>query len=234
MKRALAAIVLLSGSSLAAAQTCGQRVDADLRLDRDLHCPGAAALRVARSGVTIDLAGHTISGGLDTNAIEATAVRDVRIVGPGRIAGVGTGIEATRVQGLSVTGVAFDHVGSGVRLHNSSRSEVAHNTFDHVAGHAVVVLSLPHALTRGNAHAIHDNVITRSEYGVLLDGHDAGDSIVADNRFDDIGAIAILDAAGGNRTDDNAFGNVGVADIAIHAWRTITGARSWNRSTCRR
>ena len=214
MKRALAVVVLLSGSSLAAAQSCGQRVDADLRLERDLHCPGQTALHVARSGVTIDLAGHTISGDVDTTAIEATALRDVRIAGPGRIAGVGTAVEATRVQGLAVTGIEFTDVGSGVRLHNSSRGEVANNTFDRVAGHAVVVLSLPYSLTRGNAHAIHDNTITRSEYGVLLYGEDAGDSIVADNRFDDIGAIAILDASGGNRTDDNTFGTVGVTDIA--------------------
>lgn len=214
MKRALAAALLLSLSGLAAAQSCGDLVSANLRLERDLHCPGGTALTVARGNLSIDLNGHTISGDADTLAIEATALRDVRIVGPGRIAGVGTGIEATRVRGLTVTGVEFVDVGDGVRLHNSSRSEIAHNRFDRVAGHSVAVLSLPYALTRGNGHAIHDNRITRSEYGVLLDGFDAGDSVVARNRFDEIGTFAVLDGGAYNRVDDNAFGRIGVADVA--------------------
>ena len=214
MKRVLAVAVLLSLSGVAASQSCGDVVTTNLRLERDLHCPGGTALTVARSGITIALNGQTISGDVDTLAIEATAVREVRIVGPGRIAGVGTGIEATRVRGLSVTNVAFVDVGDGVRLHNSSRSEIAHNRFDRVAGHSIAVLSLPYALTRGNGHAIHDNSVTRSEYGVLLSGFDAGDSSVAHNRFEDIGTFAVLDDGSWNRVDDNEFGSVGVADVA--------------------
>ena len=214
MKRVLAVAVLLSLSGFAAAQSCGDVVTTNVRLERDLHCPGGTALSVARSGVTIALNGHTISGDADTLAIEATALRDVRNVGPGRITGVGTGIEATRVRGLSVKNVAFIDVGDGVRLHNSSRSEIAHNRFDRVAGHSVAVLSLPWSLTRGNGHSIHDNSVTRSEYGVLLSGFDAGDSIVARNRFDDIGTFAVLDDGSWNRVDDNEFGDAGVADVA--------------------
>jgi hypothetical protein len=162
--------------------------------------------------------GHTIRGDLDTTAVEATAVRDVRVLGPGRITEVGIGIEVTRVRGLVVTGVEFVDVGNGVRLSNSSRSEIAHNRFDRVAGHAVAVLSLPYALVRGNAHAIHHNTVAHSEYGVLLGGSDAGDSAVHDNRFGAIGTFAILDAGHApNRLDHNAIGEVGVAEIAHRA-----------------
>ena len=214
MKRLLASAVLLSLSGLAAAQSCGQLVESNLRLDRDLYCPGGTALLVARSGVTIDLNGHTISGDVGSTAISATALRDVAIVGPGRIAAVGTGVEATRVSGLVVSDVAFVDVGDGVRLHNSSHAEIARNHFDGVAGHAVAVLSLPYALTRGNGHAIHDNVVTNSEYGVLFSGFDAGDSLVTNNRFEGIGSIGVLDDGPYNRIDRNEFGYVGVADVA--------------------
>jgi len=214
MKRSLALVVLFLAPGYASAQSCGDVVTTNVRLAHDLHCPGATALRIARSDITIELAGHTISGDVDTLALEATAVRDLSITGPGRIAGVGTGIEATRVRGLVVTGVDFVDVGDGVRLHNSSRAEIAHNRFDGVTGHSVAVLSLPYALTRGNGHAIHDNRIVRSEYGVLLDGFDAGDSVVARNTFDEIGAIAVIDGGPYNRVDDNTFGRVGVAEIA--------------------
>jgi hypothetical protein len=214
MKRLLAMAVLLSVSGLASGQSCGQLVETDLRLDRDLHCPGGTALLLARSGITIDLNGHTISGDSGSTGINATALRDVTIAGPGRITLVGTAIEATRVRGLVVRGVDFEDVGDGVRLHNSSHAEVAHNRFDGVAGHAVAVLSLPYALTRGNGHAIHDNVVRNSEFGVLLSGFDAGDSVVENNRFDGIGTFAILDDGAYNRVDDNEFGYVRVSDIA--------------------
>jgi hypothetical protein len=214
MKRLLAMAVLLSVSGFAFGQSCGQLVETDLRLDRDLHCPGGTALLLARSGITIDLAGHTISGDAGSTGINATALRDVTIVGPGRITLVGTAIEATRVRGLVVRDVDFEDVGDGVRLHNSSRAEIAHNRFDGVAGHAVAVLSLPYALTRGNGHAIHDNVVRNSEFGVLLSGFDAGDSVVENNRFDGIGTFAILDDGDYNRVDDNEFGYVRVSDVA--------------------
>jgi len=213
MKRLLAAAVLLSVSGFASAQSCGQLVETDVRLERDLYCPGGTALLVARSGITIDLNGHAISGDTASTGISATALRDVRIVGPGRIVNVGTAIEATRVRGLDVTDILFQDVGDGVRLHNSSYADIARNHFDRIAGHAVAVLSLPYALTRGNGHVIHDNDVTNSEYGVLLSGFDAGDSVVTNNRFEQIGTFGIIDASDYNRVEDNEFGYTGVADV---------------------
>lgn len=214
MKSGIVMAALFAVSGLATAQSCGQIVESDLRLDRDLHCPDGTALLLARSGVTIDLNGHTISGDADSTAINVTALRDVRIVGPGRIQGVGTGVEGTRVLGLIVTNLEFVDVGNGVRLYNSSEAEIAWNSFDGVLGHAIAALALPYSVVPAYGNSIHDNSISNSEYGVLVSGEEGGDAVVAGNAFEAIGTFGIIDAAPYNRLENNRYGYIGVANVA--------------------
>lgn len=212
--RALLFAALSAATGSAFAVSCGDTITRDTRLDRDLDCRGAAiALTIERSGVTLDLNGHTLRADGNATAIALEDVRDATIRG-GRIVGADTGVEATRSKGLRVTGVELVDVGTGVRLVNSSRAEIAHNRFDGVESHAVAVLALPYALTRGGGHSIHDNTILRSEYGVLLSGADSGRSRIAANRFSRIGTFAVLTESRNRIEDDNDFDDVGVADVA--------------------
>ena len=68
MPAAMAAALLTVGAGAALAKkqpvACGQVITTDTRLDADLNCgePGTL-LTIGASGITLDLRGHTISGG---------------------------------------------------------------------------------------------------------------------------------------------------------------------------
>lgn len=211
--RAVLFLALASAAVPAFAVDCGAIVDRDVRLTRDLDCAGTA-LTVVRSGVRIDLAGHAIHSAPDASAIEVADVRGVSIEGPGRIEGAMTGIDATRARGLSVRGIDFVHVGEGVRLTNVSQAEVSGNRFVGVAGHAVVALSLPGALSRGGGHRIAGNDVRGAEFGVLVDGPFARPSSIDGNAFDDIAAIGVLAPWPAEVGAGNRFGSIGVAAVA--------------------
>ena len=210
--RTLLFAALFAATGSAFALGCGDELVRDTVLHADLDCRDApVALTVARSGVAIDLNGHTIRGGDRTTAIEAEDVRNVTIRN-GRIVGADVGVEATRTKRVAVADVEFANVGVGVRLINSSRATIADNRFDG-SEHAIAVLALPYALTRGGAHVIRGNIVTNSEYGVLLHGADSGRSVIADNRFDRIGTFAVQTGYARNRVEGNDYGDVGVDEV---------------------
>lgn len=212
--RVVLSLLLATTALPAAALDCGATIDRDVVLTRDLDCRDApVALSVVRSGVRIDLAGHAIRGAPGATAIELEDVHGVSIVGPGRIEGAMTGIEATRARGLSVHGIDFVHVGEGVRLTNASHAQVSGNRFEDIAGHAVVALALPGALSRGGGHRISGNDVRGAEYGVLVDGPFARPSSIDGNAFDDIGTFGVMAPAAFDAVQDNRFGRVGVAAV---------------------
>lgn len=207
---------LFAAAGPALALSCGEVITRDTTLDADLHCPtGEAALVVARSGITLDLNGHRISGGPDTAGVMLENAHQVTLRGPGRFEGLRVGVEALRSERLTVSGLEFVDVGDGVRLHNSARSDVDGNRFIGIAGHAVAVLALPWSMTEGGRHSIHHNDVRHSEYGVLLVGDDSGGSRVTSNRFDAMGSFAIQQdrRSDENLIEGNQFGDVGVAPV---------------------
>lgn len=207
-------LALVTASLPAAAIDCGSFIDRDVVLDRDLDCRGASpALTVVRSGVRIHLAGHTIRVAHGATAIELEDVDGVAIHGPGRIEGALTGIDATRARDLTVRGVHFAQVGEGIRLTNATHADITHNRFDDIAGHAVVALTLPGALTRGGGHHIAANTIVGAEYGVLVDGPFARSSRIESNSFDQIGTFGVMASSPSDAVLDNRFGTVGVAAV---------------------
>jgi nitrous oxidase accessory protein NosD len=215
--RTLLFVALFATTGSAFALSCGDTLTRDTVLDADLHCAsGEAALFIARNGVTLDLAGHRISGGSSTAGVALENAHGVTVRGPGRFEGLRVGIEAVRSERLTVSGLEFVGVGDGVRLHNSALSDISGNRFDGVAGHAVAVLALPWSVTEGGRHSIHHNEVSHSEYGVLLVGDDSGGSEVSSNRFEAMGTFAIqVDRrADFNRIEDNQFGVVGVTPIS--------------------
>jgi hypothetical protein len=216
--RRLLPLVLCAATAPAFALSCGDAIERDVKLVADLDCSTSPeALQVLRSGVTIDLNGHRITGGVDTSAIALEGVARVTVRGPGRIEGAAVGVDALRAPGLTVSGIDFVAVGDGVRLTNSAHGQIVDNRFERIDGHAVAVLALPYSLTRGGSHMIRGNSIVDSEYGVLLGGYDSGHSLVAGNSFAHIGTFAIQadPRADWSRIDDNRIDDVGVAAIAF-------------------
>jgi hypothetical protein len=205
-------LALATAAVPALALDCGAIVDRDVALDRDLDCDGPALI-VARHGVRIDLAGHTIRSTPEASAIEVEGVHGVIVQGPGRIEGAMTGIEATRARDLSVHGIDFAHLGEGVRLTNASHADIAGNRFEAIAGHAVVALSLPGALSRGGGHRIAGNAIHGAEYGVRVGGAFARPSLIEANAFDDIGSLGVFAPWPAEVGAHNRFGAVGVAAV---------------------
>lgn len=212
--RVVLSLLLATSALPAAAFDCGAIIDRDVVLTRDLDCRDAgAALTVVRSGVRIDLDGHAIRTSSDATAIALEDVHGVSIEGPGRIEGAMTGIEATRARGLSVRGIDFVHVGEGVRLTNASHARIAGNRFDGIAGHAVLALTLPGALSRGGGHRIVANEVRSAEYGVLVDAPLGRASSIDGNVFDDIGTFGVMAPWPQDDVAGNRFGVVGVAAV---------------------
>lgn len=126
---------------------CGSVLIADAVLDRDLRCPQAAAVAIAADGVTLDLRGHSITytgaaGGVEPSV--GVAIHDARDVsvrggtvrGFGRQVSVedaggvtladlrlgeGTGLAASRVEGLRADNVSYN--GSAITRHPLSISQ---------------------------------------------------------------------------------------------------------------
>lgn len=196
------------------ALTCGQVLTESVVLERDLDCRGhPVALVLARDQLRLELNGHTLRLARDGTAIAVADRRAVAIVGPGRIEGAGTGIEAERSTGLRVEGIEFAAVGEGVRLTNAHRAAILDNRFDRVAGHAVVALSLPGVWGRAGEHRIEGNTIARAEYGVLIDTPAAAPSRIEANAFDRIGTFAVLGAGTHQIGPRNRFARIGLAPI---------------------
>lgn len=212
--RLMLSVLLVSAALPASALDCGDRIDRDLVLSADLECRGAgAALVVVRDGVRVDLNGYAIRTSADATAIALQDVHGVEVRGPGRIEGAVTGVEAIRARGLSVRGITFAQVGEGVRLTNASHADIDGNRFERVAGHAVVALNLPGALSRGGGHRITGNDIRGAEYGVLVDAPFGRPSSIDRNRFDDIGSFGVMAPYPSVAVQDNRFGTVGLAEV---------------------
>jgi parallel beta-helix repeat protein len=78
---ALLGLLGFATAAHAAEVSCGDRIEVDVTLDSDLRgCSGSNALVIAASGVTLDLAGHTIEGsGGGIGVVNAPGVSHVTI-----------------------------------------------------------------------------------------------------------------------------------------------------------
>jgi large repetitive protein len=151
--------------------SCGDTITADTTLDSDLDCGdlsgASSALTIGAHRVTLDLNGHTISTGCESDC-EATVVIDdragydgVRVLdGTIRPNGVAAGValmnvDASALEGLTVAGFPrpMFQPGVGILLSNSHRNELDSSTIS--GGDPALLLS-----------ASDDNEISRS----TLDG----------------------------------------------------------------
>lgn len=233
------------------ALSCGDTVTADVTLTTDLHCTtGSSALRVAASGVTIDLNGHTLSGDSSLPGIHVHDANNVTITGPGTIRGFSIGVYGMRSHELKVGGIDFEDIAIGASISHALKTAFVANKFSRTGSTALAfydnsTIEPRRGLSR---HSIQENSFTDVHGGVLLCGVETGGSVIANNAFSRADEFAIrlressdyntirsniiadtrntgidLNASSLNTIHDNVIDN-GDVGVAIHA-----GTGSCNR-----
>jgi hypothetical protein len=115
-----------TASGADAGLSCGQTITVDTTLTADLSCPNGDGLLIAASDVTLDLAGHTLSGGGVGTGIQGGDFLDPPsniTIKNGTVSGFGIGLSFVQVHGLTLSGVTASHnVGNGVSVFARRRS----------------------------------------------------------------------------------------------------------------
>ena len=227
MRSALATITVLAAALSFGARAeasplrCGDVIDQDVTLSADLHCAsGESALTVTRSGVRIDLNGHTISGTSRSDGIDVIGARDVSIVGPGRIEGFRAGVYAVRTQRLALSTIEFDNLDTGALLIHSGSVDLRDSRFNDIGGIAVNVMQPQLGpLNNAGGHLMLDNQFANVGSGIQLCGVDTGHALIQRNRFEQVRdyGIHVADGSSGNRIEDNHFEGVSQTAIELQA-----------------
>ena len=188
----------------------GLRPDRDhrRRAHRRPHLPIRRRDRGGHGDITVDLAGHTITGSPSGNGVDVTSHDDVT-VGGGNLAGFVTGVRVFQgshatVHHLDIT-VAPGPLTSGIVLGDTQSATV---TDDVVHGGGIGVL-----LASATGSTIARNQLDGPQQGVILDG--AATTLVSQNRTD--GSAAGIVIATGS-TDTTVVDNVlstGVSGIYV-------------------
>ena len=214
------ALLLLGWQPKAHALACGDTVATDTVLSADLHCDsGWTALYVPVAGVTIDLNGYTLSGDRTLHGIVVFGASDVRIVGPGRISGFRSGVNATRGDRLNVLGVDFYDMGTGIAANDTLAADLRANTLGYMDGFGISLTALAGSRATLGAHAIEANWIHSSQGGIGICGHANSDSLIKDNDLEylsDFG-IDLYDGTAQNQVQDNLLREVDLAGIALRS-----------------
>ncbi len=176
-----AAIALGSGPPALAAQPhCGDAVTKHLKLKKNLDCSSTNGdgLRIAKDGVTVNLAGHRIIGPGDEGAgISNTSGFSGVTVKNGRLQGWSIGVYSTgglhpRFLHLAVEGAA-SHDGYGIYVINSANSKIQHVSARSV-GYGVYTNSSTDQLVRDLKVKDSDRNKTYGYYGSVVSGRIEG------------------------------------------------------------
>ena len=222
----LALAALLAWHSNAYALACGDTISSDTTLTADLHCTtGWNALYMPVGGITLRLNGHTISGGIGLEGLSVFSANNVRILGPGRITGFWTGVNATRSDYLTVQGVDFDNTNAGIIASDTLGTYLQGNDFRNINGWGVYIVAYPGASRPVlGAHAIADNLVLESVGGITLCGHANSDNLVKNNTLQGIRdyGIHILDGSGKNEIRGNQLLKIENTGLVLRASRDNT------------
>jgi parallel beta-helix repeat protein len=222
----LALAALLAWHPDARALSCGDTISSDTTLTADLNCTsGWTALYVPVSGVTIRLNGHTLSGDIALEGISVFEAGKVRILGPGRITGFWTGINATRADYLTVRNVDFDHSNAGIIASDTLGTYLQGNDFRNINGWGMYIAA--HASASRpvlGAHTIADNLVLESAGGIHLCGHANSDNLLKNNTLQGIRdyGIELLDGSGKNQVLDNQLLKVEITGLVLRGSRDNT------------
>lgn len=224
-----------------AAVSCGDTIYTNVTLTADLSCTSSSvyhALTIAADDVTIDLNGHSISGGYWMWGIYVTGGVDNVTIKNGALREFVIAINAFDNDNLQISDITFFKTTNGISLNSGRNSRVEHNSF--ILGHETAIglfNTSPDKVSKNNL--INDNEIYKARAGVEICGSDqntitnnfiwkslstgifldrSADNAVSDNTIleSDIHAIYI-DNSSYNIVTGNTLKTGGQAGIVIHA-----------------
>ncbi|MET0655723.1 MAG: NosD domain-containing protein [Pseudoxanthomonas sp.] len=216
---------LLAWHPDAHALACGDTVSSDTTLTADLHCTsGWNALYLPIDGVTLRLNGHTLSGDIALAGVSVSNARNVRILGPGRITGFWTGVNATGADYLTVQGVDFDNTNAGVIASDTLGTYLQGNDFRNIDGWGIYIAAPAGSRPVLGAHAIADNLVLESVGGIFICGHANSDNLLKNNTLQGLRdyGIHLLDGSGNNEIRQNQLLKIDTAGLVLRGSRANT------------
>jgi parallel beta-helix repeat protein len=198
--------------------SCGQLVMADLKLTSDLECGTGDGLTVGASNVHIDLNGHTISSGEESDSADLAmdydgnsgilvdGVEGVVISGLGSISDFDTAIKFVDSSGGEVTDLTLSENLVGVLMSNSEGTEISRNT---ITNNDFAIVSA----ASNDATMAFNQIVGNVKQGIVL--HNSADNVVAANSLygnGDNGIYVDIQSTGNTIDFDTSYGHE-VADI---------------------
>jgi parallel beta-helix repeat protein len=110
---------------------CGDVLTADTMLTEDLACGAGDGLILGAPGITLDLAGHSITGagiGVSAGGVRVPPGIDGTTIRGGSVSGFTEGVVVDSSTGTSVFGMSITGTERGINLANASWSTIAGNT----------------------------------------------------------------------------------------------------------
>lgn len=209
----------------AVALSCGDNVSGHVVLTADLHCEhGWTALYVDSAETTIDLNGHVLSGSRGLAGIVVHAAGSVRVQGPGAITGFWAGVNAAHSHKLTVDGVAFQDLGTGVIVTNAAGARVQTSAFTRIDTTAITVNDNGHGDWNFPAyHVIEHNHFKDVSHGVQICGVRTVGTRVLNNDFTQVGwtAIELSEGASEATIENNRIGQTAEYGIVLRATRNV-------------
>ena len=177
-------------SSAAPAVQCGDVLTASTTLSQDLSCSSGDGLTVAANGITLDLKGHTISGGPDTiSAIRIAYGVTGATVQNGALVGSKVGVVADTAHFNHITKLRISVTDQGILLANAANNLVDKNV--------ISVRDRDGIKVDGNNNTIAQNTVTNSPFGISVSNYSTGNlvtqNVLTGNRD---WAVAVFDGAG--------------------------------------
>jgi len=225
LRRLLLGLLLGCLPLSAAALSCGDNVSGHVVLTADLHCEdGWTALYVDTAETTIDLNGHVLSGGRGLVGIMVHAAGSVRVQGPGAIIGFWAGINAASGHKLTVDGVSFKDLGTGVIVTNAASARVQASSFTMIEATAITISDGGYGDWSFPAyHVVENNQFSEVNYGVQICGLRTDGSRVRNNAFSHIGwaAIELSEGASKATIENNRISDAAEFGIVLRATRDV-------------
>jgi hypothetical protein len=241
-------LIALATASPASAThvACGDVITQDTTLDSDLlDCPGDGVV-IGASGITLDLAGHTIDGtgaAEGHHGVENSGADNVRVVN-GRIQQFQSGV-SIRLGGANVvTGLTIANTGQAVYLEEASSTQVVGNqilgaaillfrtdSFNVIARNSIVdagtaIFLVGFTGQEPSDNVITDNLVRRGDTGIFVGG--SRRTVVTGNRVVDGGGSGIADVLSGfTRIEANEVLRTGTGiSVTGSGDSVVTGNRS--------
>jgi parallel beta-helix repeat protein len=218
---ATVALAAAPGTASADPVSCGAVITEDTTLDVDLtDCPGPA-LVIGADGVTVDLAGHTVSSACSTNTPGFATIDDtggydkVRILNGTVQSGSDAGVGLVDSTGSVLDGLVVERCatapgvpGVGISLTRSDHNRVLDTT---VSGGDPAVLLSASGRNVISGSSISGGIAIHAGLGIqLLDGSD-GNRLSGDRIGGEAGAITIIGSADNRITRNTVADNGGIS-----------------------